>query len=177
MNREQLREVQGPIKKLYRENAEAAVVEMRSQGTAVIGQQQCEVSTASGKVVAGLHRAAGGDGSGLCSGDMLLDSLVACAGVTLSAVATSMGLNIANVKIEAIAKMDFRGTMGISPDVPVGIQHVELHFDIDSRENVEQLSKLVELTERYCVIFQTLQQTPIVETSWSVAGAEKPSSN
>jgi uncharacterized OsmC-like protein len=105
---------------------------------------------------------------------MLLDSLVACAGVTLSAVATSMGLNIANVKIEAIAKMDFRGTMGISPDVPVGIQHVELHFDIDSRENVEQLSKLVELTERYCVIFQTLQQTPIVETSWSVAGAENP---
>jgi uncharacterized OsmC-like protein len=132
------------------------------------------VSTASGKVIAGLHRAAGGDGSGLCSGDMLLDSLVACAGVTLSAVATSMGLNIANVKIEAIAKMDFRGTMGISPDVPVGIQHVELHFDIDSRENVEQLSKLVELTERYCVIFQTLQQTPIVETSWSVAGAENP---
>lgn len=170
MDRDTLKSVQAPLKKLYREDPEAAKVLMHSKGLVRIGDQACEVETASGKVVAGLHRAAGGDGSGVCSGDMLLDALVACAGVTLGAVATAMGLKIEKASLEAVGRMDFRGTMGISPDVPVGVEHIELHVNIESQESPEQLAKLMDLMERYCVIYQTFQQAPVVETSWSIVG-------
>ncbi len=171
MDRDTLKAVQTPLKKRYREEPESAKVSMQSRGIVRIGEQSCEVETASGKVVAGLHRAAGGDGSGVCSGDMLLDALVACAGVTLGAVATAMGLKIERATVEAVGKMDFRGTLGIAPDVPVGVEHIELHVNIQSQEPPEQLAKLMELIERYCVIYQTFQQPPIVETSWSIVEA------
>lgn len=173
MDRETLKQVQAPLKQKYREQPDSAMVTMHSRGSVKISEQACEIDTASGKVVAGLHRAAGGDGSGVCSGDMLLDSLVACAGVTFGAVATAMNLKIRAANIEAIGKLDFRGTLGVSPDVAVGVQHVELHFTIDSDEAPEQLSKLMDLIERYCVIYQTLQQPPLVETSWSITGASR----
>ena len=168
MDRDTLKAIQAPLKKRYREEPETAQVSLHSRGIVRIGEQTCEIETGSGKVVAGLHRAAGGDGSVACSGDMLLDALVACAGVTLGAVATAMGLKIEGASIDAVGRMDFRGTMGISPEVAVGVEHIELHVNLSSQEPPEQLAKLMDLMEKYCVIYQTFQQAPIVETSWSI---------
>lgn len=167
MNADELRALQAPLKNRYREEPDAAVVTLRSRGELSVSDLVCRVETVRGKVAAGLHRAAGGDGTGACSGDMLLDSLVACAGVTLSAVATAMGVPLRGGTLTAEGEMDFRGTLGVSKDTPVGITAIRLHFALDTDAPADQIEKLIKMTERYCVIFQTLRQPPAMETSYS----------
>ena len=164
MNSEELKALQAPIKAGYKDNPQSALVTMSVTGT-VNGQDlTCSVPTQAGTAVAGLHPAAGGDGTHACSGDMLLESLVACVGVTLRAVATAMDIPITGGSIQAEGTMDFRGTLGVSRDVPIGMSIVQLTFDLDSPAPAEQVAKLVELTERYCVIYQTLQKPPQLES-------------
>ena len=165
MNADELKALQIPVKEQYRHDPQAAVVKLHSRGKLQVPQLVCNVETSRGKVDAGLHAAAGGDGSGACSGDMLLDSLVACAGVTLGAVATSLGIAVRGGTITAEGEMDFRGTLGVSKDTPVGITKIQLQFDLDTDATSEQIEKLIKLTERYCVIFQTLKQPPSLSTS------------
>jgi uncharacterized OsmC-like protein len=167
MNAEQLKALQAPIKARYRDQPGSAVVKLHSRGTLLVDDLACRVETSRDAIDAGLHSAAGGDGTKACSGDMLLDSLVACAGVTLSAVATALGIPIRGGTISAEGEMDFRGTLGISKDVPVGITNVKLHFQLDTDASSEQLDKLIKLTERYCVIYQTLCQPVAVNTTVS----------
>ena len=165
MNAEQLKARQAPIKDRYRSDPQAALVKLHSRGTLQPNDLICRVETVRGGIDAGLHSAAGGDGLTACSGDMLLDSLVACAGVTLSAVATALGVNLRGGMITAEGVMDFRGTLGVNKDTPVGITSIELHFALDTDATPEQLEKLIKLTERYCVIFQTLKQPPAMKTT------------
>ncbi len=167
MDAEQLRNLQAPLKQRYRDEPESARVTVRSSGTLDPDSLTCRVATSRGEVAAGLHPAAGGDGSGACSGDLMLDSLVACAGVTLNAVATAMGIAIRGGTIEAEGEMDFRGTLGISKETPVGITRVGLRFQLDTDAEEGQVEKLIQLTERYCVIYQTLQRSPAVASSWA----------
>jgi uncharacterized OsmC-like protein len=168
MNAEQLRAAQAPLKKRYRDDPSAALVTMRAQGS--IGGQKivCTVGTFTGPVEAGLHPATGGDGHSACSGDMLLESLVACAGVTLRAVATAMGINLRGGTITAEGDADFRGTLGVSPDVPVGFMAIRLHFDLDTDAAAEKVATLLKLTERYCVIYQTLKSPPALSSSQQI---------
>ena len=166
MDAQQLRDLQAPVKERYRESPQSAIVTLHSTATLDQDRIVCRVATGQGNVDAGLHPAAGGDGSGACSGDMLLDALVACAGVTLTAVATAMNIEIRSGTIEATGEMDFRGTLGVEKGVPVGITSVRLHFSLETDAAPEQIEKLVKLTERYCVIYQTLQQPPSVSTSF-----------
>jgi len=166
MDAEQLKALQTPIKQRYRDEQESAVVNLQSKGTLDPSTLMCRVATGGGEVAAGLHPAAGGDGLGACSGDMLLDALVACAGVTLNAVSTAMGIAIRGGTIEAEGEMDFRGTLGISKEVPIGLTNVRLRFTLDTDAESAQVDKLLQLTERYCVIYQTLQQAPTLETNW-----------
>lgn len=165
MNAEQLKALQTPLKNRYRENAAAAVVKLHSKGTLQIDDVICRCETVRGPIDAGLHPAAGGDGSSACSGDMLLDSLVACAGVTLSAVATAMGIPLRGGTISAEGEMDFRGTLAVNKETPVGLTKIRLHFDLETDAPTEQVNKLIQLTERYCVIFQTLKNPPAISTS------------
>lgn len=165
MNAEQLRELQTPIKQGYRDNPDSAQVVMHASGSVQPSHLTCLVDTSIGKVTAGLHPAAGGSGAEACSGDMLLQALVACSGVTLSAVATAMGIELRSANIKAQAKMDFRGTLGIDKSVPVGITSLSLDFEFDSPADEAQLKKLVELTERYCVVLQTLAQPAKLSTT------------
>lgn len=165
MNAEQLKALQAPIKDRYRNDPQAGVVKLHSRGQLQPADLVCQVETSRGIVDAGLHKAAGGDGSGACSGDMLLDALVACAGVTLSAVATALGINLRGGTITAEGEMDFRGTLGVNKEVPVGITKVQLQFDLNTDGTKEQLDKLITLTERYCVIYQTLRQPPVLDTA------------
>jgi uncharacterized OsmC-like protein len=165
MNAEQLRARQAPIKDRYREDPSAAVVALHSRGVLEAGSLVCRVETIRGGIDAGLHPAAGGDGSGACSGDMLLDSLVACAGVTLTAVATALGVNLRGGTITAHGTMDFRGTLGIDKQTPVGITNIELRFELDTDAAQDQIDKLLKLTERYCVIYQTLKQPPSISAN------------
>jgi uncharacterized OsmC-like protein len=165
MNAEQLKALQAPIKERYRQEPKAAVVALHSRGTLQPGNLVCRVETVRGGIDAGLHAAAGGDGTGACSGDMLLDSLVACAGVTLTAVATALGVNLRGGTITAEGKMDFRGTLGIDKETRVGITDIQLHFTLDTDAAPEQIDKVIKLTERYCVIYQTLKQPPAMSTS------------
>jgi uncharacterized OsmC-like protein len=167
MNVEQLKGLQAPLKDQYRREPQTAVVKLHSQGSLQPANLVCRVRTGQGEVDAGLHPAAGGDGSTACSGDMLLDSLVACAGVTLTAVATAMGITLRGGTITAEGEMDFRGTLGVSRDAPVGITKIELRFALESDASTEQIEKLIQLTERYCVIYQTLRQPPALSTSVS----------
>jgi uncharacterized OsmC-like protein len=162
MNAEQLRELQTPLKAKYRADPATARVTMRAQGTLLPDGLICQVPTTAGKVNAGLHQAAGGDGRAACSGDMLLQALVACAGVTLSAVATAMGITLRGGTITAEADMDFRGTLGVSKDVDVGMQAIRMHFDLDTNATAEQRATLLKMTERYCVIYQTLRKPPVI---------------
>ena len=166
MEAEQLKAKQAPIKQRYRDEPRSAVVTVRSMGTLDPPSLMCRVATAGGEVAAGLHPAAGGDGSGACSGDMLLDALVACAGVTLNAVSTSMGIEIRGGCITAEGEMDFRGTLGISKEVPVGLTGIRLRFKLDTDAEAAQVDKLIELTERYCVIYQTLQHPITLDSEW-----------
>lgn len=164
MNLQELKAIQAPLKEGYRAHPETAIVRMIARGEAKVGEQQCVVPSPSGTITAGLHRAAGGTGNEACSVEILLEALVACAGVTLGAVATNMELRIQSCQIQASATMDFRGTLGVDRSAPVGITSVELEFIIESSEPSESIDKLVSLTERYCVIYQTLRAATPVQT-------------
>jgi uncharacterized OsmC-like protein len=159
MNAEELKALQAPIKDRYRKEPQAAVVTLRAQGR--IGEGiACRLDTGRALVEAGLHPATGGSGLQACSGDMLLEALVACAGVTLKAVATALGISLKDARLTAEGDLDFRGTLGVAKDAPVGFREVRLRFDLDTDAPPEQQKKLIELTERYCVVLQTLRQSP-----------------
>ncbi len=155
VDRAQLQTLQAPLKERYRSDPEAAVVTLSAQGE--LGQGvSCSVQTGRALAEAGLHPATGGDGSLLCSGDMLLEALVACAGVTLQAVATSLEIQVSSGVVRAEGDLDFRGTLGVEREAPVGFTHIRLSFELDSDAESEQLETLQRLTERYCVVYQTL---------------------
>ncbi len=162
MNAEELRAKQAPLKQEYREHPEAALITLRAEGHVGEGLF-CKLETGKALVEAGLHPATGGSGASACSGDMLLEALVACAGVTLRAVATALGIQLRDARIRAKGEIDFRGTLGVSKEVPVGFQKIRLEFDLDADANEEQLATLIRLTERYCVVYQTLQRPPVIE--------------
>lgn len=162
MKAEELRAVQAPFKEAYRAEPEAALIKLKAQGKVGEGIT-CKVETGKGLAEAGLHPATGGSGMNACSGDMLLEALVACAGVTLSSVATAIGIDLRNATVRAEGALDFRGTLGVSKDVPVGFQQIQLYFDLDTDATEEQLATLIRLTERYCVVYQTLQHPPEVQ--------------
>src|SRR5712691_11335766 len=164
-----LRELQAPLQAAYRERPEAALVTLRATGDLADGAIACKVETGHALVEAGLHPATGGDGLNACSGDMLLEALVACAGVTLRAVATALGIAIRDATVRAEGDLDFRGTLGVSKDVPVGFQQIRLHFHLDTDASEEQLATLLRLTERYCVVYQTLSHPPKIDIASRVA--------
>ena len=163
MNSEELRSRQAPLKNKYRENPTEVLVTLHAEGSLGDGVA-CSVDIGKALVEAGLHPATGGSGLQACSGDMLLQALVACAGVTLSAVATALEIPIEEGKIRAEGDLDFRGTLGISKDVPAGFRDIRLFFEINSSATSDQIAKLVELTERYCVVLQTLKAPLNVQT-------------
>src|SRR6266436_1483390 len=152
----ELRELQAPLKERYRAEPQAALVTLRAHGRLGEESLTCKVETGRALVEAGLHPATGGDGLSACSGDMLLEALVACAGVTLRAVATALGIQLRDATVRAEGDLDFRGTLGVSKDVPVGFKQIRLHFDLDTDATAEQIARLIRLTERYCVVYQTL---------------------
>ena len=159
MNADELKALQTPIKERYRDDPKSAVVTLRAEGHTGAGIT-CKLETGRALVEAGLHPATGGDGSGACSGDMLLEALAACAGVTLRAVATAIGIVLRDAVVRAEGDLDFRGTLGVSKEVPVGFQRIRLEFDLDTDATEEQLTTLLRLTERYCVVYQTLKEPP-----------------
>ena len=162
MDAEHLRTLQAPLKERYRTQPETAVITLKARGRLGDENISCKVETGKALVDAGLHPATGGDGSFACSGDMLLEALVACAGVTLKAVATALGVPLRGGVVSAEGDLDFRGTLGVDKQAPVGFSTIRLRFDLDSDASQEQLDKLVTLTERYCVIYQTLRNPPPV---------------
>jgi uncharacterized OsmC-like protein len=171
MNSGELRSLQAPLKEKYREAPEAALVTLRAR--ARLGEDvSCKIETHKALVTAGLHPATGGTGLLACSGDMLLEALVACAGVTLGAVATSLGIVLRDSTLNAEGDIDFRGTLGISKETPVGFQNIRLEVTVDTDASQEQIDTLLRLTERYCVVYQTLSRTP----SMSIARAPVPAS-
>jgi uncharacterized OsmC-like protein len=164
MDASALKQIQAPFKQRYREQAEAAMITLKAEGT--IGEGvSCKIATGNALVEAGLHPATGGSGLQACSGDMLLEALVACAGVTLSAVATALEIPMRAGHVYAEGDLDFRGTLGVAKDAPVGFTNVRLRFELDSDASPDQLTTLQKLTERYCVVYQTLRQTPTIEVS------------
>ena len=165
MNAEELRRLQAPIKARYQENPAAAKHTFRASGTLRSDRPSVHIETRFARFDAGLHPAAGGDGSEACSGDLLLESLVACAGVTFNVVATAMSIPFRSAKVIVEGEGDFRGTLGVAKEVPVGITAIRLRFEIDSPASDEQLATLLRLTERYCVIFQTLRTPPRLEAT------------
>ena len=170
MDAEQLREMQAPLKSQYKEAPDAARIVLKASGSLGEDGVTCKVETGKALVEAGLHPATGGSGAEACSGDMLLEALVACAGVTLKAVATAIGVNLKGGTVSAEGLLDFRGTLGVSKEAPVGFETIKLHFDLDTDADEEQLATLIKLTERYCVIYQTLNKPPPVEVSTQVNG-------
>jgi len=160
MTADELRQLQAPIKARYKEHPEAARHSFRAAGTLLPDRPSVRVETAFARYDAGLHEKAGGDGTEACSGDLLLESLVACAGVTFNVVATALGIAFRSVHVVVEGEGDFRGTLGLAKDVPVGITDIRLRFEIDSDAGDEQLAALLKLTERYCVIYQTLRNAP-----------------
>jgi uncharacterized OsmC-like protein len=164
MNAEDLRALQAPIKQKYKTDPDTAVVTLRAEGR--IGEGiACRVDTGRALVEAGLHPASGGSGTQACSGDMLLEALVACAGVTLKAVATAIGIELRDATVRAEGDLDFRGTLGVAKDAPVGFREIRLRFDLDTDAAPEQKKKLIELTERYCVVLQTIRSAPRLAVS------------
>ncbi len=161
MQAEELRALQAPLKQRYRTEPEAATITLSAHGSLDAGIA-CSVETGRAMVNAGLHPATGGTGLQACSGDMLLQALVACAGVTLRAVATALEVPIQGGTVTAEGDLDFRGTLGVSKDVPVGFADIRLHFDLDTDATPEQLESVLKLTERYCVVYQTLRHGPQV---------------
>ena len=159
MNAEELRSAQAPLKDRYRQSPDSAMITLQARGRLGEGVS-CKIETGKGKVSAGLHPATGGSGLGACSGDMLLEALVACAGVTLNAVATALGITLRDATLHAEGDLDFRGTLGISKEVPVGFQNIRLRIVLDTDAAQDQINTLLRLTERYCVVFQTLSRPP-----------------
>ena len=157
MTTDELRSLQAPLKAQYRKCPETALVTLVAEGR--VGENMtCKIETGKARVEAGLHPATGGDGQSACSADMLLEALVGCAGVTLSAVATALGIPLRNATIRAEGDLDFRGTLGVAKDAPVGFKRIRLHFDLDTDASEEQRANLIRLTERYCVVYQTLSK-------------------
>jgi uncharacterized OsmC-like protein len=161
MQAAELKALQAPLKDLYRQDSKTAIITLKAEGR--IGEGvTCSVETAKALVEAGLHPATGGSGLHACSGDMLLQALVACAGVTLNAVATALGLDIGEASVKAEGDLDFRGTLGVAKEAPVGFRDIRLAFDIKGKLDEEQKASLIKLTERYCVVYQTLRSPPPV---------------
>jgi len=171
MNADELRALQAPIKERYRQDPGAGVMTLSSHG--VLGDEQisCKVDTGRAIVEAGLHAASGGTGLAACSGNMLLDALVGCAGVTLSAVATALGIALRSGEVTAEGDLDFRGTLGVAKEVPVGFTSIRLRFELDTDASPELLAKLISLTERYCVVYQTLRSGPELSANYDIKGA------
>ena len=170
MNADELRSLQAPLKTRYREEPDAAKITLRAEGRLGDENLSCKVETGRALVEAGLHPATGGDGSFVCSGDMLLEALVACAGVTLKAVATATGTPLKGGTVTAEGDLDFRGTLGVAKDAPVGFSDIRLRFHLYTDASEEQLAALLKLTERYCVVLQTLRNSPRVSVD-RVVGA------
>jgi uncharacterized OsmC-like protein len=168
MEREQLQATQGPLKERYREDPDAALITLSAQGELGEGVS-CSVDTGRAIAEAGLHPASGGDGSQLCSGDMLLEALAACAGVTLRAVATSLGIEVRSGTVRADGDLDFRGTLAVDRDAPVGFRSIRLAFELDTDADPEQLQTLLKLTERYCVVLQTIASPPELSATVTTA--------
>jgi len=166
VDRDALVALQGPLKERYRAEPDAALVTLRAEGSLGDGVS-CSVQTGRALAEAGLHPATGGDGTLLCSGDMLLEALVACAGVTLRAVATSLELPVTTGRVHAEGDLDFRGTLGVDREAPVGFSAIRLSFELDGDLDAEQLALLQKLTERYCVVYQTLASGPDLSVSFS----------
>ena len=164
MDSKQIRELQAPLKEKYREYPESAVVTLKASGRLEDGIS-CKIETGQAMVKAGLHPATGGSGLAVCSGDMLLEALVACAGVTMNAVATAIDCPLDDANITAEGDLDFRGTLGVSREAPVGFKEIRLHFDLKTDASDEQISSLLKLTERYCVVYQTLVSKPDITIS------------
>ncbi len=164
MNAEELRSAQAPLKDRYREHPETALITLRASGRLAEGIT-CKVETGKALVAAGLHPATGGNGLSACSGDMLLEALAACAGVTLNAVATALGITLRDAVVQAEGDLDFRGTLGVSKETPVGFRAIRLRFELDTDAPADQIATLVRLTERYCVVYQTLARPPALEVS------------
>jgi len=160
MDANELRNLQAPLKERYKSDAGAALITLRARGSVDEAKIACKVETGRAIAEAGLHPATGGSGIELCSGDMLLEALVACAGVTLNAVATALGIALRGATLRAEGDLDFRGTLGVAKDAPVGFQDIRLEFTLDTDASEEQLDTLLRLTERYCVVYQTLARPP-----------------
>jgi uncharacterized OsmC-like protein len=170
MDRVALQTLQAPFKERYRTEPEAALITLQAVGRLGEEQLSCSVETGRALVEAGLHPATGGDGTLACSGDMLLQALVACAGVTLRAVATALDIELRGGTVRAEGDLDFRGTLGVSKEAPVGFRAVRLTFDLDTDASGDQRDSLLRLTERYCVVYQTLTHSPEVTMSFGTAG-------
>jgi uncharacterized OsmC-like protein len=167
MNAETIRSMQDPLKKKYKENPDSALVTLKASGN--IGENlSCKVETGKATVEAGLHPATGGSGVQACSGDMLIEALVACAGVTLNTVATAIELNLEKAELTAEGDLDFRGTLGVSKEAPVGFREIRLHFDLKTDATEDKIDTLMKLTERYCVVYQTLKNGVPVKISHSI---------
>ncbi len=168
MNTKELKSLQAPLKERYRERPETAEITLRAEGRVGEGVT-CNVQTGNALVEAGLHPATGGNGLSACSGNMLLEALVGCAGVTLGAVATALNIHLRDAKIYAEGDLDFRGTLGVSKEVPVGFQRIRLHFKLETDATAEQINTLLRLTERYCVVYQTLCHPARIEIAQQLA--------
>jgi len=167
MNAEELRTLQAPLKQKYQETPEVAVITLKAEGR--IGEGiTCKIETGKGLVEAGLHPATGGDGLSACSGDMLLEALAACAGVTLQAVATAIGVELQGGTVLVEGDLDFRGTLAVSKEAAVGFKDIRLRFELETNASEEQVASLIRLTERYCVVYQTLRHAPPVTISTDV---------
>jgi uncharacterized OsmC-like protein len=165
MDAAELRALQAPIKERYKADPKAGFITLKAKGTLDDANIACKVETGRSLAVAGLHPATGGSGLELCSGDMLLEALVACAGVTLGAVATAIDIPLKSGTVSAEGDLDFRGTLGVAKDAPVGFAQINLRFEVDSDVPQEKLDQLLKLTERYCVVYQTIRSGPPVEVS------------
>jgi uncharacterized OsmC-like protein len=171
MNAEELRALQAPLKQRYREQAETARIPAHAEASLATGDVACVVSSWRGETIAGLHAAAGGTGELACSADMLLQALVACAGVTLRAVATAMGIDLRGGRIRADGIWDARGTLGVDRATPIGLTEITLTFDLDADADAARLARLIETTEKYCVIFQTLKTPPTLSVRTAAQAA------
>ncbi len=168
MNATELKNIQAPIKEKYREQPDSAIITLKASGK--IGEGiSCKVETGKKIIEAGLHPATGGTGMLACSGDMLLEALVACAGVTLQAVATAIGIEIKSGIVNAEGDLDFKGTLGVSKESPVGFKSIRLNFNLETNANEEQIASLKKLTERYCVVYQTIANGIAVDTTYTTA--------
>ena len=169
MQADELRAMQAPLKARYRDEPDAAVVTLKAEGDIAGEGVACKVDTGRALIEAGLHPATGGSGLQACSGDMLLEALVACAGVTLKAVATALDVKLRGAKVKAEGDLDFRGTLGVAKDAPVGFREIRLAFELDTDAGADQIATLLKLTERYCVVYQTLRAAPPLALSHTIA--------